>query len=82
MQLVDSRYFMFFLSPLYILSRMRRGFEKLPKEKQQEIVTSQHRIPPPAVNRLLEFTFSLESPIGHHLKFPWGASLLGVFRKI
>jgi SAM-dependent methyltransferase len=31
MQLVDSRYFMFFLSPLYILSRMRRGFEKLPR---------------------------------------------------
>jgi SAM-dependent methyltransferase len=82
MQLVDSRYFMFFLSPLYILSRMRRGFEKLPKEKQQEIVTSQHRIPPPAVNRLLEFIFSLESPIGHYLKFPWGTSLLGVFRKI
>jgi hypothetical protein len=33
------------------------------------------------VNAILETIFSLETPLGWHVPFPWGSSILGVFEK-
>ncbi len=79
-KLIDARYFMFFLSPLYWLSRKTKP-KKLPKEKLENAIQKEHKIPNPFINFLLSKTFSAESPIGHHIRFPWGTSVLGVFEK-
>jgi hypothetical protein len=81
LKLVDSRYFMFFLSPLYLLSRLKPGFDKLPQEQKRKIVEDQHRVPAAPLNAALAAAFAAESPIGHWLPFPWGTSILGVFKK-
>ncbi|VVT29549.1 methyltransferase domain-containing protein [Hoeflea sp. EC-HK425] len=81
MELLDARYFMFFLSPLYWLSRLKRIPANLSAEDKLEIQNKMSRIPHPIVNTLLSAVFSAETPIGHHLAFPWGTSLLGIFRK-
>lgn len=79
--LLDARYFMFLLSPLYLLSRMKPGFDKLSDEEKKALVTKQHAIPPTPINGLLSAVFNAETPLGHWLRFPWGTSVLGVFRK-
>lgn len=79
--LCDARYFMFYLSPLYLISRIISSFVKLTKEEQKELVKKQHRIPVKPINFLLAGIFNAETPIGHWIKFPWGTSILGVFRK-
>ena len=79
--LKDARYFMFFLSPLYLLSRMKPGFDKLSPEEQKTLVHKQHEIPAAPVNAALSAVFGAETPIGHWLPFPWGTSILGVFQK-
>lgn len=79
--LKDARYFMFFLSPLYLLSRMKPGFDKLSPEEQKTLVHKQHEIPAAPVNATLSAVFGAETPIGHWLPFPWGTSILGVFQK-
>lgn len=79
--LKDVRYFMFFLSPLYLLSRMKLGFDKLSAEEQKTLVHKQHEIPAAPVNAALSAIFRAETPIGHWLPFPWGTSILGVFQK-
>lgn len=81
MELLDARYFMFFLSPLYWLSRLKRTPANLSAEDKLEIQNKMSRIPHPIVNSVLSAVFAAETPIGHHLAFPWGTSLLGVFRK-
>jgi SAM-dependent methyltransferase len=81
LKLLDARYFMFFLSPLYFLSRLKPGFDKLTQEKKRRIVEDQHRVPTPALNAALTAVFAAETPIGHWLRFPWGTSILGVFQK-
>lgn len=79
--LVDSRYFMFFLSPLYLLSRIKPGFDKLSGDEKKALVLEQHAIPAKPINILLSAIFRAETPIGHWLRFPWGTSVLGVFSK-
>jgi SAM-dependent methyltransferase len=81
MQLVDCRYFMFFLSPLYFLSRLKPGIKNLPEDQQREIVEKQHQIPTEIVNRILSGVFNAETPLGHWWPFPWGTSILGVLQK-
>jgi SAM-dependent methyltransferase len=81
MKLVDCRYFMFFLSPLYLLSRWKPGIKDLPLDGQREIVDKQHRIPNSAINKILTASFCVETPLGHWIPFPWGTSILGVFKK-
>lgn len=80
LELLDARYFMFFLSPLYVLSRMKTG-GGLTTEEKKALVLKQHKIPIPPINKLLNAMFAAESPLGHWVKFPWGTSILGVFRK-
>ena len=79
--LLDSRYFMFFLSPLYLLSRLVFNAEKLTKEQKDNLTHRQHRVPASFLNRVLYGVFAAESKIGHRIHFPWGTSILGVFKK-
>lgn len=81
LELLDCRYFMFLLSPLYWIARKRpRRVPKTPREMQQEI-EREHRVPPELANALLAAIFCAETPIGHKVHFPWGTSLLAVLRK-
>lgn len=79
--LCDARYFMFYLSPLYLLSRIKPGFSKMTPAEKRAIILKQHKVPFAPINNLLSAIFALESPIGHRLNFPWGTSILGVFKK-
>ena len=79
--LLDSRYFMFFLSPLYLLSRLGFSAEKLTQEQKNHLTQRQHRVPPSFLNRVFYGVFKAESKIGHRIHFPWGTSILGVFKK-
>ena len=79
--LLDARYFMFFLNPFYLLSCMKCGFDKLGDEEKKALVLKQYAIPAKPINDLLSTIFNAETPLGHWLSFPWGTSVLGVFRK-
>jgi SAM-dependent methyltransferase len=82
MRLLRSSYFMFFLSPLLWLSRLKRP--DLANMEEKEIIAlleRTHRVPVPAVNAFMKLIFSLETPLGLLLPFPWGTSILGVFQK-
>jgi SAM-dependent methyltransferase len=81
LKLIDVRYFMFLLSPLYLLSRMKPNFDKLSDDEKKTLVLKQHAIPAKPINGLLSAIFNAETPLGHWLRFPWGTSVLGVFRK-
>jgi SAM-dependent methyltransferase len=82
LQLRQTRYFMFFLSPLLWFSR-RKGPEpaNMSKDEINYLAKRTHRVPAAPVNGLLRFVFSLETPLGLWLPFPWGTSILGVFQK-
>jgi len=79
--LKDARYFMFLLSPLYLLSRIKPGFDKLSPEAKRALILKQHEIPARPLNAVLSAIFCAETPLGHWLRFPWGTSILGVFQK-
>lgn len=79
--LCDARYFMFYLSPLYWLARRRPGIARMSEAEQRELMLRSHRVPAPALNAVLTAVMGAETPLGHWLSFPWGTSLLGVFRK-
>lgn len=81
LKLIDARYFMFFLSPLYLLSRRQSRVENLSDQKRKEISLKQYQTPHAIMNSTLSLIFKAETPIGHLVKFPWGTSILGVFRK-
>jgi SAM-dependent methyltransferase len=83
LELRTSRYFMFFLSPLLWLSRLGMpdpDCMTLDQINQYKRKTT-HRLPPRPINGLLKAVFGAETPLGHWLPFPWGTSVLGVFRK-
>jgi len=77
-----SRYFMFFLSPLLLARRLVSPFARtLRQDEARRLLARTHAVPQPAVNRILRSIFSLETPLGWHLPFPWGTSVLAVFEK-
>lgn len=82
-ELLDVRYFMFFLSPLLLASRWlgRSGVEKMSDQERSERLARTHRVPNSLVNRTLGAIFAAETPLGHVLPFPWGTSVLAVLRK-
>ncbi len=82
-RLRDSRYFMFFLSPLLLISRLtaRHTLRNLPREQWRELSAKMHRVPSRPVNAALAATFASETPLGHLVHFPWGTSLLAVLEK-
>jgi hypothetical protein len=53
----------------------------LTREEIQEQLRRTHRVPFGLLNRLLRMVFASETPLGYWLPFPWGTSVLGVFRK-
>ena len=79
--LCDNRYFMFFLSPAYWLSRIKPSYVKMSSIQKNQLISNQHQVPVPLINGLLSAAFALETPIGHNIKFPWGTSILSVFKK-
>ncbi len=77
-----SRYFMFFLSPLVIARRwLAPDVKTMSAEQIRTLLARTHAVPPAVGNQLLRLIFSLETPLGWHLPFPWGTSILGVFQK-
>jgi SAM-dependent methyltransferase len=81
-ELVTSRYFMFFLSPLLLLSRWSLPDPAtLTSDHVREHLTRSARTPPPLLNRILTIVLNLETPLGAWIPFPWGTSVLGVFRR-
>jgi 2-polyprenyl-3-methyl-5-hydroxy-6-metoxy-1,4-benzoquinol methylase len=79
-ELVDARYFMFLLSPLYWLSRKTKPRD-MTNDEIERAVESEHAVPSPLINAPLTWIFSAESVLGTRMKFPWGTSVLGVFVK-
>ena len=79
--LLDARYFMFFLSPLYMLSRIKPRFKMLSDNDKKRLMLKQHAIPAKPIKSFLSAVFNSETPVGYRLQFPWGTSLLGVFKK-
>ncbi len=79
-RLEDARYFMFFLSPLYWFSRKIKS-RNLSGDALRVAMEHEHRIPISPVNFILSKIFSAESLFGHRIRFPWGTSVLGVFKK-
>jgi SAM-dependent methyltransferase len=82
LQLVDCRYFMMFLGPALVLARWRtpKWINDDPAEIRRQWDRTQH-VPREPLNQVLRGIFALETPLGHWLQFPWGTSILGVFRK-
>lgn len=80
LNLIDSRYFMFFLSPLYWLSRKFKP-KTLSQDEIDNFMKKTHQVPNYFINFILAKIFSAETPLGHFIKFPWGTSIIGVFQK-
>jgi hypothetical protein len=74
---------MFFLSPLLLLSRLaaRPEMDKTAEARLWSLVAKMHRVPPKPINTILAKVFESETPLGHHLHFPWGTSVLAVLQK-
>jgi SAM-dependent methyltransferase len=81
--LLDCRYFMFFLSPLLWLRRsmQARTVGQLTSDERLEAAQAGDEIPPWLINQGLSAVFATETPLGHFVRFPWGTSILAVMRK-
>jgi 2-polyprenyl-3-methyl-5-hydroxy-6-metoxy-1,4-benzoquinol methylase len=82
-KLLDVRYFMFFLSPLLIASRLfaNVNLERTTADEKQSLLSKTHRVPNVIVNTVLSAVFAAETPIGKWLRFPWGTSVLVALQK-
>jgi len=83
LRLLEARYFMFFLSPLLLASRLcgPRPTGQMTEDEKWALVERTHRVPAAPMNTLLGAVFACETPLGHLVPFPWGTSLLAVLRK-
>jgi SAM-dependent methyltransferase len=82
-ELLDAKYFMFFLSPLLLLSRWvteRRARRKTPEDLERLLATT-HRVPAAVVNGGLYSVFATEAMLARFMSFPWGTSILAVLRR-
>jgi 2-polyprenyl-3-methyl-5-hydroxy-6-metoxy-1,4-benzoquinol methylase len=82
-ELSDTRYFMFFLSPLLLAARWTRrpDIDRIAREAIANLQARSHRVPHPVINGLLAAMFNMETPLGQVVPFPWGTSILAVLRK-
>lgn len=82
LELVRADYFMFFLSPALLLSRLltRPSDTATPQEVQATLART-HRIPSRPVNAALEGVLAFEAALVNHVSLPWGTSVLAVFRR-
>jgi SAM-dependent methyltransferase len=82
LDLCRSRYFMFLLSPLVWLTRFRGpDLSRLRPEDYRRVLDHSHRVPTAVINEPLSWAFAAETPLGWYLPFPWGTSVLAVFRR-
>lgn len=81
MDLLQSRYYMFFLSPLFLVSRLRQKLSRLDAAERVVELKRAHEVPAAPLNLLLRLAFAAETPLGLRLPFPWGTSILGVLRR-
>ena len=78
----STRYFMFFLSPLLLARRVKRmNVARMTSPEIAAYVARTHRVPAAPVNVALGAVFAMETPLGWWIRFPWGTSVLGIFRK-
>ncbi len=78
-ELIAARYFMFFLSPALVLSRLKApDLARMTREQILDHQRRTHAVPSRPVNQACRFIFSCESPLGIWLPFPWGTSILAV----
>jgi SAM-dependent methyltransferase len=81
LEVLDTRYFMFLLSPALWTSRRifarRAGRER---EEAHDVLERTHRVPAAPWNEALAAVFAAETPLGLHCRFPWGTSVLSVYR--
>jgi len=82
LELVVSRYFMFFLSPLMWLARLNGPDPAaMTAEDIRRYLDRSDRIPAAPLNLALAAIFSAETPLGAWCPFPWGTSVLAVLRR-
>jgi SAM-dependent methyltransferase len=82
LELMRTEYFMFFLSPLLLLSRLLlRPPPLTTPEQRRKHMARTHRVPYAPANRLLASIFSMEASMIDAVHFPWGTSILAVFRR-
>lgn len=82
LEVVVTRYFMFFLSPLLWLARLRAPDPAaMTPAEIRRYLDQADRIPAAPINELLAATFSAETPLGAVCPFPWGTSVLAVLRR-
>ncbi len=74
---------MFFLSPLYALSRLawQPRLDRMTPVEVRALCERTHRPPSPPVNAALTLAYGAETPLGLWCPFPWGTSILAVLRK-
>ena len=82
LEILRTDYFMFFLSPLLLLSRMlnKPSSTATPDDLRNHLART-HRMPSSLVNSVLSGVFLWESSLINRISFPWGTSILGVFRR-
>jgi len=81
LELLRADYFMFFLSPALLLHRLWfRPRNSSPAELADHMERS-HQTPPAPINEALAKIFSLEAWLAGRVRFPWGTSILAVFRR-
>ena len=64
------------------MSRKWKTIKDMSEDKKKRLMAESHKIPIRPVNTILAALFAAETPVGHWLPFPWGTSILGVFRKL
>jgi hypothetical protein len=79
--LIDCLYFMFYLSPLLWLARKLLFFRIISKRNLKKRIKKQYLKNMSWINKVCKIIFHLETPIGHVLSFPWGTSVLAVYKK-
>lgn len=79
--LSDASYLIFYLSPLYLLSRSRFGFGSITLAQKKELISKRHQVSFALINSILSAIFGAESPVDHWLNIPWRTSIHGVFKK-
>ena len=81
-ELLRTNYFMFILSPALLLSRLLfRPPDMATPEQLKNHLMHTHRVPAGPINDLLTKLFSIEASLINSLHFPWGTSILAVFKK-
>jgi 2-polyprenyl-3-methyl-5-hydroxy-6-metoxy-1,4-benzoquinol methylase len=82
LELLRTDYFMFLLSPVLLLSRwlLRPPQAATPEQLRQHLART-HRIPSQPINWCFSRLLSLEASLVNAIRFPWGTSILAVFRR-